>query len=166
MNDVIEYVISSVGWSLVGFVGGWLVASLRSDVTVIREAVVHDDEHIEHEHELPRRADIATRVLGIVVALLAIVTVVQGVVSSRRDAEIVDCQTDFNTEFARVVSLRSELTDADRDALENLMLTLNEQANDRAARREAFDQYVDTIRATRAQRAEHPLPELPKGECK
>lgn len=165
--NVIEYVVASLGWSLLGFATGWLAASLRTDVSAIKETVLHEPHEENHERLHLPSVDRATRLLGIVVALLAVVTVVQGVVAQRRIADVAECQAEYNDRFAEALQVRSQLADEDREALHNMLLAVYEQRHDsRAERYRTFQQWVETTQANERERADHPVPELPKGDCR
>lgn len=169
MSPVLEYVVNSLGWSLAGFAAGWAVASLRRDLTTIKEAVVDDTPDGDQlpAHTSRVSTDTATRWLGIVVALLAIVTVTQGVIAQRRIGEVTSCQARFNSEFAQATSVRAQLANEDRLALQNMLLALYRQRGaDEARRLETFQEWVRTVEQSERERAEHPLPELPKGDCR
>lgn len=163
MNEVLVYVVNSLAWSLVGFVLGWLLASLRRDVTDIREAIVRDETTDEREHQ---RIDRASRVLGIIVALLAVVTVVQAYVFQRERAEVIGCQTQYNAAIADATRARAQLANEDRHALNTLLLSIYERRGDERAQLRAYTDWVNTTRRTEVERKQHPLPELPKGDCR
>lgn len=163
---MIDYIVSSLGWSLLGFTVGWITASLRTDVTAIKERIVPDSNptRAERHHE---STDRATRWLGIIVALLAVVTVTQGVVTQRRVGEVTECQAEFNAEFAETSTVRSRLANEDRLALQNMLLALYQQRGaDEARRLETFKKWVRTVEASERERQRNPLPELPRGDCR
>lgn len=174
---MIEYILNSLGWSLLGFTVGWLTASLRRDVTAIKERVMPDQQGsapstrrnlppVQEDHHLIS-SDKATRWLGIIVALLAIVTVTQGVMAQRRIGDVTECQAQFNDEFAKATAVRSQLANDDRLALQNMLLALYQQRGaDEARRLKTFEKWVKTVEASERERREHPLPELPKGDCR
>lgn len=173
MSDWLVYLANSAAWSLVGFVGGWLLATVGRDVKDIREAVMHDEEApvaeppVHHVEAQVGRSDTATRWLGIVVALLAIVTVAQALYLNRKQAEVVECQTNFNNTFSEVSTLRSKLANEDRLALQNMLLALYRQRGaDEARRLETFREWVTTVERNEREREANPLPALPHGDCK
>lgn len=165
MTAVVEYVVNSLAWSLVGFALGWVVASLRHDLTQIKETVVHEDppptpRHVTHHPS-------ASRWLGIVVALLAAVTVVQGLIAQQKIADVTACQAEFNRDFAHASSLRSQLAAEDRAALNSMLIALYRQRNQPdSARLDTFREWVKTTQANEVERANHPLPDYPIGDCK
>lgn len=169
---MIEYVVSSLGWSLLGFIVGWITASLRKDVTAIKERVMPDEDPARSGPEPDLRdphtsTDRATRWLGIIVALLAIVTVTQGVIAQRRIGEVTECQANFNSQFAEATAIRSKLATEDRLALQNMLLSLYRQRGaDEARRLETFKEWVVTVESNERERQENPLPELPRGDCR
>lgn len=163
MSAVVEYVVNSLGWSALGFVLGWLVASLRGDVRQIKEVVVPDTE--QHPHHNTRIAP--TRLFGVVVTVLAVLTVGQAVLTSHRIGEVAECQARYNDRFAEVTRLRTDLADDDRKALQDMLLALYRQRGANEAQRlETFRRWVETVQASERKRAMNPLPTLPKGDCR
>lgn len=162
MTDWLAYLINSAAWSVVGFISGWLLATVGRDVKDIKEAVVPDrvkQQRAPHPNGM--------RVLGIVVALLAIVTVVQGYMLSSKQAAVVECQATYNDRFAEATQRRAALADEDREALTNMLLGLYRQRDDSERERlRTFEQWVETTQRNERYREAHPLPELPKGDCR
>lgn len=162
MSDAIEYVVNSFAWSAIGFTVGWLVASLRTDVHSLKEALVPTEEARTRRLKSTQRA---TRVLGTIVALLAIATVVQGFVATRRLNEISDCQSTYNRHFAAATKTRAQLAEEDRQALVNLLLSLYQQRDETEQQRlHTFEQWVKTTEANERERRQHPLPSYPSDE--
>lgn len=164
MTQVVEYIVGSLGWSILGFMAGWAAASLRTDLTTIKEQVMS-----EHEHESPRARPVrrhrpataqATRWLGIVVALLAVVTVAQGVIVSHQLKESTACQAEYNDRFAMVLTIRARLYDEDRHALNKLIgiIAANPGGEDSIGR--AIQNYVETVEENEVDRLRTPLPNL------
>jgi hypothetical protein len=158
------YVVNSLGWSLVGFAVGWLASSTRRDVRRIKEAVVPDDPGQRPDWSHPTGT--ATRWLGVVVAVLAVLTVATGYVTTRRVADVAACQADYNHRFTQVSQLRAQLADGDRAAQQNLLLTIYKERGNQAAQLRAFTAWADTVQRNEVQRKAHPLPELPEGDCR
>lgn len=164
MTHWLLYLANSAAWSLVGFAGGWLVASMGRDVKDIRQAVVREEEDAPMNHPHISTST-TTRWLGIFVAALAIVTVAQSVWLTQRQSEVVTCQARFNDAFAQAVKYRATLQDADRDALNTLTVNLYKLRNASEQRRaEEFTRYLARVEDTNAERAKHALPTLP-GRC-
>jgi hypothetical protein len=115
-----------------------------------------------HGHSLTVLA--ATRWLGIVVALLAILTVTQAYLLRAEQRGIVECQSAYNDQFAHSINARAELTEDDRVALDKLVISIAD-AEGQADIERAFARYVERLRETQDQRAQHPLPELPSEAC-
>jgi hypothetical protein len=168
VSPVLEYIVNSLGWSLAGFAAGWAVASLRRDVNTIKEAVMDDEDTRDSEPPRARMTvDTATRWLGIVVALLAIVTVTQGVISQRRINAVTECQADYNNRFAEVSQRRAALAEEDRDALQRMLITLYQKRDATSEQRlRIFERWVETVQRNNRERTEHPLPQLPEGDCR
>lgn len=168
MNDnaTVLYVVNSIGWSGVGFLLGWIVASMRRDVTVIKETVVDEEPPPPQGHTLETTGERATRVLGVAMIALAIITVVQGHLASSRLADVTDCQAEYNNQFSKVMTLRVDLADQDRKALQNMLVQLYRQRGSEQARLKTFQRWVRTVERTERQRQLNPLPETPEGDCR
>lgn len=162
----ILYVVNSLGWSLVGFAVGWLAGGARRDVRVIKEAVVPDEDDDEKARPRWMGGMDATRWLGIVVAILAVVTVTQSYLASRRLSEVTDCQADYNQRIVDVTRIRSQLADEDRTALNTMLLTIYTKRDDKPAQLAAYTAWVNTVRTNEVERKQHPLPEWPGGDCR
>lgn len=162
MTAVLEYVVGSLGWSLLGFAVGWIAASLRRDVLTIKEAIVDEEQQFPHGPSVTT----ATRWLGVIVILLAVASVIQGVVTQRRLSDVTECQAEFNAEFAEVLTLRADLAEEDRVALQSMLIGIYRVREDDAAQEERFREYVEQIQASNEEREDHPLPELPRGDCR
>lgn len=160
------YVVSSLAWSLAGFLLGWLLATLRQDVRIIRRAVMPNTP-VATWRGHTMTAALATRVLGIIVSVLAIVTVASTFIANDRINDATACQAEYNRRFAEVQNLRARLAQEDRDALQNMLITLYQRRGaSQAEQLEVFQQWVDTVRSSQRERKQNPLPELPRGDCR
>jgi len=164
MTGAWAYVFNSLLWSAAGFATGWVIARLRPTTEPKEPAVPQSTFLSWHGHRLTTQR--ATRILGVIVIVLAIFTVVQSVVTSERLAHVTRCQARFNSETAKVASLRADLADRDREALNNLLLTIFRKQGHEAAQRHAFVSWVHHTEANERERKAHPLPPYPKGDCK
>lgn len=168
--------ISGLVWSLIGFIAGYLVANLKMEMDQIKEAVVNDDSDDsgqdedrdgyagghggpggEHRPRFPRW-------LGVVVILLAVVTVAQGVYFSRQARETSHCQAQFNSDFSTALTLRNGWAAEDRAQLTKMIDTVLTGATPEV-RRKALEDYLAAVHKNDALRAQHPLPELSDRDC-
>lgn len=167
MSALFEYVFNSLAWSGLGFVSGWLVASLRSDVATIREVVMHEDEQTQEDAVAARRrhtSRAAQRWVGVAITVLAVATVVQGVIATQRLNDVSHCQAAYNERFAAATKTRAQLAEDDRVALNNLLLSLYRQREATEQQRLAtFEQWVEETERNQRERAKTPLPEYPVG---
>lgn len=163
MTGDLFYFVNSTAWSALGFIVGWFVASTHR---IERGNAVPNSTFIAvHGHRMTTQ--VATRIIGIIVLLLAIFTVAQNTSTARHLNEVTDCQARFNHEFAEVSTLRAQLADQDRKALQNMLLALYQQRDATARKRlRTFQQWVKTVERNERERRENPLPELPTGECR
>lgn len=164
----IEYVLNSLAWSLLGFGAGWLGASLRYDVTKIREVVMHDENQQQITHPVAssaRERERATRWAGVAIALLALATVLQGVIASARLNDVSACLTSYNERFAAAAVARAELFDSDRRALQKMLLTMYYERE--ASERQRLDIFREWVTTTERNESQRPLlPEYPSsGGC-
>jgi len=162
MSDVIEYVVNSFAWSVIGFVVGWLGASLRSDIHTLKEALVPTEEA---RAQRLKRTQRSTRLLGVIVAVLAVATVVQGVIAQQRLNDVSRCQAQYNERFAAASKTRADLADEDRRALNRMLLTLYQKRD--ASEQERLGVFERWVRITQRNERHRPqLPEYPiEDEC-
>lgn len=131
-----SYVFTSLAWSLCGFLAGWLLGGLGRDL-------IGAPLHLWTE-----------RVIGIVVVILAVVTMVTSVSVNARLENVISCQAAFNANYRQALADRNEATNQERDAQRKLILSITQGGNDQ----QALTEYLDALNATNANRAENPLP--------
>lgn len=89
--------------------------------------------------------------------------------SERRAAEhsrqVAECQARYNDAFARVLTARGKLADADRRSNRTLIRTAF-TANSPAKVRTAMRRYLAAQRRLDVERAQHPYPKLPSRACR
>lgn len=171
----IGYVVNSLVWSAIGFVGGYVVCFFGHEIHEIRETVVD-----RSEQTLPmdrRRSDPLRRrnlVFGLVLILLAVGSVVATAANNERQDRAVDCQTEYNNTFSQILNARAKAAAQDRKVTQNLLntvadLTLRQPPPPRAEARRAFRQairdYTITVRRNDRFRRHHPIPKSPKEAC-
>lgn len=160
-----EYLLHAVAWSVGGFVLGYVVAGVSTDLHTIKEAVVP-------ERKTPRRRlrpYLPDRALGVVLILLAILSVVGIAFFNHDRAERLDCQSRINGELVRTINERTRIYNADRQALDDLILTFatlrGTEAERRQKSREAFEAYVQTLSESAERRARFPYPDPNEFKC-
>lgn len=160
--QIFNDLLPSLSWSLVGFVVGWLVGREMLFISQIREAVVPEAEIERTEQKLP--APRSSRLLGIVVIVLAIFTVAQGSYYAYENNKKSSCQAQFNSDFAKVIALRSQWANEDKAAEIKLwrdFLTTTQPAQSR----KILEAYLEATTRTDKLRAENPLPKLEDRNC-
>jgi uncharacterized protein HemX len=156
MGETLAYIVNSAAWSAAGFLIGTLFTRGAKEVHEIREAVVEDDSK-QHRHAPP-----TNRLIGIVVVILAVITVANSAYFTWQQQQVSDCQADVNSQFIEALKSRSSTADDDRTALKELATTIvnhPEQAG------EALQDYVSTLKASDKERKRNPLPPLPEETC-
>lgn len=156
---MIEELLPSISWSIIGFIVGWLVGREMLFVTQIREAVVPEEEIERTDPKLPK----GNRVLGIVVIILAIFTVVQGSYFAYENNQKSECQAQFNADFAKVLGLRAQWANEDKNAEIKLFTDL--LAAKPGGGRVILQKYLEVTARTDKLRAENPLPKLEDRNC-
>jgi hypothetical protein len=173
MGEILTEVANSVAWFTAGLVIGFLVGRLRREIHEIREVVVDGEPPTRVRH---RSKWLGERALGVIVLLLAVATVVQGVVFERQQARVVACQTRFVEDFTEALRVRDRIANEarenarqDRDSISKWLQDVT--AADPADRRRITEAYLagrtqlaEERRVLDQQRTGTPLPTLPK-EC-
>lgn len=165
---MIHDVLTSVNWSLVGFIAGWLAAHEMSFINRTLEATVSVAKREKPDHaETPGRS----RVLGWVVVVLAVVTVAQGSYftyesskTAQKNTERTECQAQFNKDFAAVLVKRAQWADDDKKALNKLLRDLLAVTKPGQSG-QILVTYLATTDRTDKLRAETPLPKLEDRGC-
>lgn len=144
MSSIVSSLLFSIAGLIVGFVGGQIIAWKRYGSLIVPTY---------HPRQGQRRADF---VIGILVVILALATMIQGVVSQQR-------QGDCNDEFRRVIAERGTLTQRQNAAnveLQERLVELSPSVPENVEKRqEARQRYVDEIREIDAQKSRNPYPD-------
>jgi hypothetical protein len=151
-----------ISWSLIGFVGGWLVGREMLYISQIREAVVPKAERERTNHTVTSGQ--RSRLLGFIVVLLALFSVLQGALFTWDVQKKSECQAQFNSDFAQVATRRALWADEDKAALVKMLTDALNGATPEI-RRKAVQDYLDTIEKTDRLRAENPIPKLQDRNC-
>jgi hypothetical protein len=122
---------------------------------------------VDDRNPVPR-VTVIQRVFAIVIALIAVLLVVQNSVNAERDKDqaaenraIAEAQQQCNADLYTAINARSEATQRDQQAFLALIETLISQPPDApdTQSRAALQQYRDTIIASNESRKENPYPE-------
>ncbi|TDQ01234.1 hypothetical protein [Labedaea rhizosphaerae] len=163
---VASYLAQSLGWTAVGFLGGYLAGHAARDVQRIADAVTGEDT-MQRKPRIPRIS--SQTVVAIVVVVLGILTVIQGLVQSAATDRLTQCQADYSNDFADALDARSQASTDAQEALDDLMSTvggaLRGNAVDRAAVQHAIADYLAKREAVKRQQQAHPYPPPPRAVC-
>jgi hypothetical protein len=102
----------------------------------------------------------SNRSLGVWLIVIAVVLGAWTVYSQWQDTRFISCQTDFNEATNAVQRQRASWADEDRKALNTMIFTVVQVQNQRV-RKQAVDNYVDTVRDNDHNRRANPLPTRP-----
>jgi hypothetical protein len=156
--------LSGLAYSLLGFVIGYIIGKAGAEVHDIKE-VVAPGHHPAHEAKpTPRKQGLMhaitkSRGVGVVLILLALVTVLLSTLTAIDLRDQAQCRDRYNTRFFQAYVTRSKAADADRNSFNQLLYALNDP--DPAKRRVSYQKYVDETKQTDAQRKKNPLPNPP-----
>jgi heme/copper-type cytochrome/quinol oxidase subunit 2 len=154
--DVLNDLLPSFSWSLIGFITGWLVGREMLFFNRRVEAAVSDKEQTK-----PVRGN---RLLGWVVIVLSVFTVLQGSYYAYETNRKASCQAQFNNDFAHVISLRAQWADEDKAAELKLFHDLLATTKPGQGGKILQDYLVSTERTDKLRR-ENPLPKLEDRGC-
>lgn len=106
------------------------------------------------------RTTLQLRVLGAVVAVVAAFTLIQNWSFNRYQNQVMQCQAEFAATVAQAIQGRAEATEADRQAIDNLVTSIADEldTDDRTGIKQALEAYTETRAASDAQRAQNPYP--------
>ena len=168
----LSYLAQSLPWGIVGLLVGHLLT--RGALDIVAE-VSNPEGTMPEKKRSFRRWFTYDRIIGLVVFTLAVATVVQGYVASESTRRIADCTRGYSNGFADALDARSTASAADRDALDQWMITLNDLMTkaapgaDPAAARERFRDatadYLSKRAESKKQQAENPFPPPPRDVC-
>lgn len=161
-----EYVLSSIAWSVAGFVIGYFTARTSRDVRRIRQAVAPEERPVNHRPD----HGASPRALGVLLVLLALSSVVSIVVFNMHRADVLKCQAEINLDLIAAVHERAAIGDRDREALDDLIMAVFASANMPEKQRErvgrqAMQNYVETIAESKAARERVVLPNPAMYDC-
>lgn len=141
------YVVASMLWALAGLAVGFTLGRAGRVFQPPKESAV--------PHTTSR--GMADRVVGLVVVIMAVVSVIAMSISINRQERIATCQADFNTRFAAALQERNDAAARERAAQRELLTSNGD-------RRAAIDEYLRGLAEADQARAENPLPARPTCE--
>ena len=124
------------------------------------------------EHAAPRSPRKQQIVLGIVVLVLAAVTVLQGFITTRETQRLQQCQAQYANAFADALDARTKASAESQQALDRLVGSIRSTLDKPGATsgqqplRSAIDDYLAARAKTTAQQRAHPLPPPPRDVCR
>lgn len=105
----------------------------------------------------------SSRWLGIIVSIMAVVTVLQGTYYTWETKKTLDCQAKFNADFAAVLSKRAQWAEEDKAA--EIKLWKDFLTSKPTQARTVLQEYLVATDRTDKLRAENPLPKLEDRNC-
>lgn len=158
------YVVHSLAWSLAGFILGWVLGQFGREVRQIGREV-REIERREIGEPMPepeprwKRPQIE-HIVGIVVVILAAITMVTAVASAARLQSVTECQSHFNTTYRNALAERTESTAKVRQAQVDMVVELGAPGSDLNSPevRKYLNIYRDVLRQDDQARLANPLP--------
>lgn len=148
------YALLSLFWTLAGLVCGYTLGAAGCTDTRPSEVVMVDAP----PPPWWRRHLIGSRIFGVVLVVLALLSVILGAAYVNRQSDIVTCQNEYNRAFASALAERNEAAGRERAGQRQLLDAALGPNRDRAALNEAYQQYRALLAGADAQRDANPLP--------
>lgn len=152
----VNELLLNIAYSLMGFGVGFFTGRLSRDVHDIKEAVVPNTFAKSDEDDA-----VHPTALGIVVIVLSVLTVATSAYATFQTWEQADCTRDYNARFAVAFQARAKTNDADRTALNNMLVGIADQRLTRAERTRIYNDYVAQVKRSNETRKKNPLPQPP-----
>lgn len=141
----LAYVLSSLVWSVGGFAFGFAVGrGLRSLDSINRKTPMPDNNEPDSERPHRTRKPRTEQLFGVVLVVLAVLSVVGVGLQTWRLNEATTCQAAFNDAYTEALRKRTSAAATERNAQRELLLTmLNQPTPDKA--RDALQTYLDSL---------------------
>lgn len=150
------YLVTALGWSLAGFLLGYMLGRAVREVHEIKEAVVSKNPRPGTRHA--RRIDVY-QVIGAFVVVMAIASVmVMTKQITTRQGEI-ECRADVLNETIEVLDQRAQIAGQDRAALDEFMAKVFSPDVDEESAHRAYLKYTKKIARHNDQRSDLSYPE-------
>lgn len=174
------YVLSAVGWFVLGVIAGAQWTRMRRDVRRLAndqagEKTVAPHEETAEAQPGPARRRWPRRVLDTFVVLLFVSSAITSYVTYDRITDVVACQRVYQAGFADAIDARKEPAKIEREALIAWMTTLDElitktqPGGDAVAARQKFaaatSEYLKKQAELTRKQQENPYPPSPRDLC-
>lgn len=156
---MIAYIVHSLLWSITGFVVGWFAGRLGRDVHTLKETVMP-----EHPRPWYRRRISRDALFGIVIVVLAVLTVASSVLATWQLSAATQCQEQFNNQYRAALEVRSDAAARVRAAQRTFIQAISERPADpqQAAlqRQAAISTYLAALDDADRRAGENPIPDV------
>ncbi|GAA3070713.1 hypothetical protein GCM10010464_38700 [Pseudonocardia yunnanensis] len=148
------YVLLSLFWTVAGLVVGYCLG---------RAGRLEAPEVAMHRAENPPswwRRHLGSRLVGVLLVVLAVLSVLTGATFIDRQADIAACQNEYNRQFAAALTERNVASAREREGQRQLLDAALRPRDDldAAALTAAYQRYLAILAAADAQREANPLP--------
>lgn len=110
---------------------------------------------------LRKLSPLSQRIVGIIIIVLALMTVGSTAYYNHEQREITRCQAQYNDQFAQQIKERNKISESDRENLTALVKAVV-NSKSREESHKALENYLKTMEKNDEERKEHPLPGLPE----
>lgn len=110
---------------------------------------------------LRKLSPLSQRVVGIIIIVLALMTVGSTAYYSHEQREITRCQAQYNDRFAQQIEERNRIAESDRKNLTELVKAVV-NSKSREESHKALEKYLEIMEKNDEDRQDHPLPGLPE----
>jgi len=140
MMETLQYIIGSAAWSLLGFAAGVYVVTVQREVHAIKATVVDDgapSPSVESWQQAGEAYEKARRRFGVLILVLALVSLVQIGVSQLADQQQIDCQNTVNRALREDALIARARSAEDWVTIREFLTAVDEAGDDLAAVRRA-----------------------------
>lgn len=169
------YVLTALGWFVLGVVAGAQWTRMRRDVRRIAKAQAQEEEPVAApfavDQDPARRSRRWRRALDIFVVLLFIASAVQAYFTYGQIKDVQDCQRIYQTGFADALDARSAASTEAQNANDELWATIGQltagtgNAETRTKFQAALANYFDKRAEAKKKQQENPYPPSPRDLC-
>lgn len=159
MSLLADYLLQSLGFSLIGFIVGYVLGELGPALCGWGEI---GETVSQYPPRHPPLAIVARYVAGIAILLLVVITMVIAVSANARLQGTIACQAQFNTTYRDALVERNEATDQERQAQRTLLLTFvaRNPSSTPQQQETAIQNYLAVLAQSDQKRAANPLPSM------
>lgn len=150
MMEALSYVVGSLAWSIFGFAAGMYVVTVQREVHEIKATVVDEAGHAPAERwrHAGEAYEHARRRFGILILVLAFVSLLQITVTAIGYNQQIDCQNRVNRHLREDALTRAARSSEDWATIRTL-LTAVENAEDEGEWRQALADANDALAASK-----------------